>query len=69
MESSEFRLGQDAKIKFDAFPGMEFNAKVYSIGALAAGASRPASAYIRNVPIRVKIEGAIPRLFRIFGQR
>jgi multidrug resistance efflux pump len=62
VESSEFRLGQVAKIKFDAFPGLEFNGKVYSIGALAAGASRSASAYIRNVPIRVKIEGTDPRL-------
>ena len=61
-ESSEFRVGQVAKIKFDAFPGMEFNGKVYSIGALAAGGLRSASAYIRNVPIRVKIEGSDPRL-------
>jgi HlyD family secretion protein len=61
-ESSEFRVGQVAKIKFDAFPGMEFSGKVYSIGALAAGGFRSASAYIRNVPIRIKIEGSDPRL-------
>jgi HlyD family secretion protein len=61
-ESSEFRVGQNAHVKFDAFPGMEFSAKVYSIGALAASASRSASAYLRNVPIRIQIEGSDPRL-------
>ena len=61
-ESSEFRVGQNALVKFDAFPGMEFSAKVYSIGALAASASRSASAYLRNVPIRIQIEGSDPRL-------
>jgi multidrug resistance efflux pump len=61
-ESSEFRVGQPARVKFDAFPGMEFTGKVYSIGALAASASRSASAYLRNVPIRIKIDGNDPRL-------
>ena len=61
-ESSEFRVGQPAHVKFDAFPGMEFSGKVYSIGALAASASRSASAYLRNVPIRIKIDGNDPRL-------
>lgn len=61
-ESSEFRIGQDAVVKFDAFPGMQFPGKVYSIGALASSGSRSASAYIRSVPIRIKIDGNDPRL-------
>ena len=60
-ESSEFRVGQDAIIKLDAFPGLQFPGKVYSIGALAAGGWRQ-SPYIRNVPIRVKIDGSDPKL-------
>jgi HlyD family secretion protein len=60
-ESSQFRVGQDARVKLDAFPGLEFPGKVYSIGALAAGGWRQ-SPYIRNVPIRVKIEGSDPKL-------
>jgi HlyD family secretion protein len=60
-ESSEFRVGQYARIKFDAFPGMEFDGSVHTIGALAAGGFRQ-SAYIRNVPIRLKIQGNDPRL-------
>jgi HlyD family secretion protein len=60
-ESSEFRVGQDALVKLDAFPGLQFSGKVYSIGALAAGGWRQ-SPYIRNVPLRVKIEGSDPKL-------
>jgi len=60
-ESSEFRVGQDAIVKLDAFPGLQFPGKVYSIGALAAGGWRQ-SPYIRNVPIRVKIDGSDPKL-------
>lgn len=60
-ESSEFRVGQEATIKFDAFPGMEFKGKVHTIGALAAASYRQ-SAFIRNVPIRLQIEGNDPRL-------
>ena len=60
-ESSEFRVGQQAAIKFDAFPNMEFTGKVHTIGALAAGGFRQ-SAYIRNVPIRLQIDGNDPRL-------
>ena len=60
-ESGEFRIGQQAKIHFDAFPGLELNAKVYSIGALAVGGWRQ-NFYVRNVPIRLMIEGADSRV-------
>jgi multidrug resistance efflux pump len=60
-ESDEFRLGQHARIKFDAFPGMEFDGDVYTLGALAGGSPR-GSAYLRTVPIRMKIKGSDPRL-------
>lgn len=60
-ESDEFRVGQKARIKFDAFPTMEFDGEVYTLGALAAGSWRQ-SAYIRNVPIRLKIKGSDARL-------
>jgi multidrug efflux pump subunit AcrA (membrane-fusion protein) len=60
-ESSRFRVGQPARIKLDAFPGLEFNGKVHSIGALAVGGWRQ-NQYIRTVPIRLAIEGNDPRL-------
>jgi multidrug efflux pump subunit AcrA (membrane-fusion protein) len=60
-ESDDFRLGQQARVRLDAFPGLEFDAQVYTIGALAGGSQR-GSAYMRTVPIRLKINGSDPRL-------
>jgi multidrug resistance efflux pump len=60
-ESSEFRIGQKARIRFDAFPGMRFDGTIHSIGALAAGGFRN-SYFVRSVPVRVNIIGNDPRL-------
>jgi hypothetical protein len=40
---------------------MEFDGEVYTLGALAGGSMR-GSAYLRTVPIRLKINGSDPRL-------
>ncbi len=60
-ESSQFRVGQECRISLDAFPGLTLKGKIYSIGAMAAGSWR-VNYYIRNIPIRVAIEGSDPRL-------
>ena len=60
-DSSEFRLGQAATIGLDAFPGLRFSGKVYSLGAMAVKGIWD-TYYIRNVPVRLTIEGADPRL-------
>jgi HlyD family secretion protein len=60
-ESSDFRIGQAAVIKLDAFKDLQFKGKIHSIGALASGGYRN-SYYVRTVPVRVKIEGDDPRL-------
>jgi HlyD family secretion protein len=60
-ESSEIRLGQRARVKLDAFPGMELSGFVDGIGALAVSSNRQGY-YVRNVPVRVRIEGSDPRL-------
>lgn len=60
-ESSNFRIGQPARIRLDAFPGLEFPGKIYSIGALAVGGWRQ-NYYIRTVPVRFQIDGSDPRL-------
>jgi multidrug efflux pump subunit AcrA (membrane-fusion protein) len=60
-ETSSFRVGQKAKVKLDAFPGLEFEGRIHSIGALAAGGWRN-SYYVRTVPVRVSIIGNHPKL-------
>jgi multidrug resistance efflux pump len=60
-DSDRFRVGQKAMIGFDAFPGLRLPGKVYSIGAIAVAGYR-ANNYIRNVPVRVQIDGVDPRV-------
>jgi hypothetical protein len=60
-ESEDFRIGQPASIHLDAFPGLEFKGKIYSIGALAVGGWRQ-NYYIRTIPVRIAIDGADSRL-------
>jgi multidrug efflux pump subunit AcrA (membrane-fusion protein) len=60
-ESSQFRIGQKAVIGLDAFPGLTFEGRVHSIGALAVGGWRQ-NYYIRTVPIKLAIIGSDPRL-------
>ena len=60
-ESSIFRIGQTATIGLDAFPDVEFKGKVHSIGVLAKG-GRIQNHYVREIPVRIIIEGADERL-------
>jgi multidrug efflux pump subunit AcrA (membrane-fusion protein) len=60
-ESSDLRVNQHATISLDAFPGLHFKGRVYSIGALAVGGWRQ-NQYIRTIPVRVEIQGNDPRL-------
>ncbi len=60
-ESGLVRIGQEARVTLDAFPGLEFKGRVYSIGALAVSGFRQ-QYYIRSVPVKVSIEGADQRL-------
>lgn len=55
-ESTEIRIGQNATIGLDAYPDVKLPGKIYSIGALAVGGWRQ-NYYIRNVPIRLSIDG------------
>jgi HlyD family secretion protein len=60
-ESQTVRIGQTAKVHLDAFPQLEFNGKIVSIGAL--GVSSGSSAYwVRKVPLQIVIEGSDPQL-------
>jgi HlyD family secretion protein len=60
-ETSDFRVGQTARLSFDAFPGMEMKGKIYSLGALAVSGWR-LNYYIRTLPVRVQIQGSDPKL-------
>jgi multidrug efflux pump subunit AcrA (membrane-fusion protein) len=61
VEAEMIRLGQPATIGLDAFPGLKLSGKVYSINAMAVRGWREQN-YVRNIPVRVAIHGADPRL-------
>lgn len=60
-ETNELRVGQPAVIRLDAFPGLQFNGHIYSIGALARGGFGQ-SEYLHTIPVSIQIEGSDPRL-------
>ena len=60
-ETSELRVGQTATVTLDAFPGVHFPGRVYTLGAIAVQGMRD-SYYVRNVPVTVRIEGRDPRV-------
>lgn len=60
-ESSELRVGQPAKVMLDAFPGLTFQGRVHSLGAIAVQSGRE-SYWVRGVPVVIQIEGKDARL-------
>ncbi|MGI8744492.1 MAG: efflux RND transporter periplasmic adaptor subunit [Bryobacteraceae bacterium] len=60
-ESSDLRIGQPVVVRLDAFPALQFNGHIYSVGALAVGGWMQNN-YIRNIPVSIQIEGSDPRL-------
>lgn len=55
-DSGKVRVGQDAVIGLDAFPGVTYKGKVTSIGALATGQRQ--SYFMRTVPVIVQFTNA-----------
>ncbi len=60
-ESELVRLGQKATIRFDAYPGLELEGKVESVGMLATSGRR-VNYWVRRVPVRIAIEGKDARV-------
>ena len=54
------RIGAKARVRFDAYPGLELPARVYSVGGIAKPGGQRAS-YVKEIPIRLKLEAMDPR--------
>jgi multidrug efflux pump subunit AcrA (membrane-fusion protein) len=54
------RVGQKAKIHFDAYPDLVLDAHVESVGTIAS--ARRYSYYVRRIPVRIAIEGRDQRV-------
>jgi len=54
-------LGQKAVIHFDAYPGIQVDGTVQSVGTMASYNRRP-NYYVRSVPVRIAVENPDPRV-------
>lgn len=54
VDSEVLRLGMKAKIRIDAYPGVEFTGAIYSIGAVPVAGRRPA--YMKEIPVKLKLD-------------
>jgi multidrug resistance efflux pump len=61
-ESELVHIGQPATVRFDAFPDLVLEAHVESVGALALSSGRRVSNYVRQIPVRLSIEGSDSRV-------
>ncbi|MBI1786948.1 MAG: HlyD family efflux transporter periplasmic adaptor subunit [Acidobacteria bacterium] len=59
--ADDVRIGQEATVRFDAFPELLMKGKVHSIGALATGGFRQNN-YLRTLPVRLAILGSDRRV-------
>jgi multidrug efflux pump subunit AcrA (membrane-fusion protein) len=60
-DSENIRLGQKAKVRFDAYPDLILEGRVDAVGAMAVSGRR-VSYYVRRIPVRIAIESTEPRV-------
>jgi hypothetical protein len=60
-ESELVRVGQPARIRFDAYPEIQLSGRVASVGTIASGGRR-VNYFVRRVPVRIAIDGSDPRV-------
>jgi multidrug resistance efflux pump len=61
VDVQSLRLGQRAKVRFDAFPGLELPAHLVTIGAITKSAGTRAS-YKKEVAVRLRLDRLDPRI-------
>ncbi|MBE7541698.1 MAG: HlyD family efflux transporter periplasmic adaptor subunit [Solibacteraceae bacterium] len=55
------RVGAQARLHFDAYPGMELPGRVVSIGAMTKTGGQRAD-FVKEIPVFIKVEGLDPRV-------
>lgn len=53
--SHQYKIGQQASVGFDAYPGTRFPARLTAVGALATLPGRREQFYIRTIPVKLKL--------------
>ena len=61
VDGEQLRIGMKARVRFDAYPGLEVPAHVVSIAAVPKSGGMRAT-YVREIPVRLKIDQMDPRI-------
>jgi hypothetical protein len=61
VDAESLRIGQRARVRFDAFPDLELPARIYSL-ATATQASRFRPDWVKEMPVVLKLERTDPRV-------
>jgi HlyD family secretion protein len=61
VDAERLRIGAKARVRFDAYPGLELPARVYSVAGITKGGGARAS-YVKELPVRLKLEKMDPRV-------
>lgn len=61
VDGEQLRLGMKARVRFDAYPGLEVPAHVVSIAAVPKSGGMRAT-FVREIPVRLKIDQMDPRI-------
>lgn len=61
VDAERLRIGQRARVRFDAYPDLVLPAHVQSVGGIAkSGGAR--ESYVKELPVRLKLENLDPRV-------
>ena len=61
VDGEQLRIGMKARVRFDAYPGLEVPAHVVSIAAVPKSGGMRAT-FVREIPVRLKIDQMDPRI-------
>lgn len=61
VDGEKVRIGMKARIRFDAYPGLEVPAHVVNVAAVPRSGGMRAS-FVREIPVRLKIDRMDPRI-------
>jgi HlyD family secretion protein len=61
VDVDQIRIGQKARVRFDAYPELELTAHVYAISAITKPGGMRAN-FVKEVPVRLKMDSVDPRV-------
>lgn len=61
VDAERLRIGAKARVRFDAYPGLELPASLYSIAGIPRGGGMRQT-FLKEIPVRLKLEKMDPRV-------